>query len=152
VFSDHQYEALGAPRNFALAVNKDPNYFDLGICGPYRSDMATQTQYCGMFGTPTLRNVATRRVFFHNGAFNTLQQVLDFYNFRDTDPQKVYPRGGDGIVRKYDDVPARFQANIDVVDPPFDRHFGETPAMTAQDEVDIIAFLQTLTDGYQTDR
>jgi hypothetical protein len=44
------------------------------------------------------------------------------------------------------------QADIDVVDPPFDRHFGETPAMTAQDEADIIAFLQTLTDGYQPDR
>lgn len=152
LFTDHQYEALGAPRNYALSVNKDPNYFDLGICGPYRSDMATQTQYCGMFTTPTLRNVATRRFFFHNGVFNTLQQVLDFYNFRDTEPQKVYPRGPNGTVRKYDDIPARFQANIDVVDPPFDRHFGETPAMTAQDEADIIAFLQTLTDGYQPDR
>jgi cytochrome c peroxidase len=152
LFTDHQYEALGAPRNFAISVNKDPNYFDLGICGPYRSDMATQTQYCGMFGTPTLRNVATRHVFFHNGVFNTLQQVLDFYNFRDTDPQKVYPRAPNGTVRKYDDIPARFQANIDVVDPPFDRHLGETPAMAAQDETDIIAFLQTLTDGYKPDR
>jgi cytochrome c peroxidase len=149
LFTDHQYEALGAPRNFALDVNKDPDYFDLGICGPIRTDMATQTQFCGMFGTPTLRNTATRRAFFHNGVFQTLQQVLDFYNFRDTDPQKVYPRGPDGTVRKYDDVPARFQANIDVADPPFDRHFGETPAMTAQDESDIIAFLQTLTDGYK---
>ncbi len=152
LFTDHQYEALGAPRNFALAVNKDPTYFDLGICGPYRGDMATQTQYCGMFLTPTLRNVATRRAFFHNGVFQTLQQVLDFYNFRDTDPQKVYPRGSDGTARKYDDIPDRFQANIDVVDPPFDRHAGEAPAMTAQDESDIIAFLQTLTDGYKPDR
>jgi cytochrome c peroxidase len=149
LLTDHQYEALGAPRNLALAVNKDPGYFDLGICGPARTDMATQTQYCGMFLTPTLRNTTTRRVFFHNGVFRTLQQVLDFYNFRDTDPQKVYPHGADGTVRKYDDVPARFQANIDVADPPFDRHLGETPAMTAQDESDIIAFLQTLTDGYK---
>ena len=148
LFTDHQYEALGAPRNAALAVNKDPDYFDLGICGPYRSDMSSQTQYCGMFLTPTLRNVATRRTFFHNGVFATLQQVMDFYNFRDTDPQKVYPRGPDGTAQKYDDIPARFQANIDVTDPPFDRHFGETPAMTAQDESDIIAFLKTLTDGY----
>ncbi len=152
LFTDHQYEALGAPRNFALAVNKDPGYFDLGICGPTRTDMATQTQYCGMFATPTLRNAATRRAFFHNGVFQTLRQVLDFYNFRDTDPQKVYPRGPDGTARKFDDVPARFEANIDVADPPFDRHLGETPAMTAQDESDIIAFLQTLTDGYQPDR
>jgi cytochrome c peroxidase len=152
LFTDHQYEALGAPRNFALAVNKDPNFFDLGICGPYRSDMATQTQYCGMFLTPTLRNVAMRRAFFHNGVFATLQQVLDFYNFRDTDPQKVYPRGSNGVAQKYDDVPDRFQTNVDVVDPPFDRHFGESPAMTAQDETDIIAFLQTLTDGYKPDK
>lgn len=152
LFTDHQYEALGAPRNSALSVNKDPNYFDLGICGPYRSDMATQTQYCGMFLTPTLRNVATRQTFFHNGVFHTLQQVLDFYNFRDTDPQKVYPHGLNATVQKYDDIPGRFQANIDVVDPPFDRHLGETPAMTAQDETDIIAFLQTLTDGYKPDR
>jgi cytochrome c peroxidase len=152
LFTDHQYEALGAPRNLALAVNKDPGYFDLGICGPTRADMATQTQYCGMFATPTLRNTATRRTFFHNGVFQTLQQVLDFYNFRDTDPQKVYPHGPDGTAQKYDDIPARFAANVDVADPPFDRHPGETPAMTAQDESDIIAFLQTLTDGYKPDR
>jgi cytochrome c peroxidase len=151
LFTDHQYEALGVPRNVALAVNKDPTYFDLGICGPYRHDLARQTQYCGMFLTPTLRNVATRRVFFHNGVYQTLEQVLDFYNFRETDPQKIYSRGADGKVLKYDDIPARYQANVDVADPPFDRHFGEPPAMTAQDEADIIAFLKTLTDGYKPD-
>jgi cytochrome c peroxidase len=37
-----------------------------------------------MFLTPTLRNTATRRAFFHNGVFQSLEQVLDFYNFRDT--------------------------------------------------------------------
>jgi cytochrome c peroxidase len=149
LFTDHQYEALGAPRNAALTDNSDPGYFDLGICGPQRSDIADQTQYCGMFQTPTLRNIATRHVFFHNGVFRSLQEVLDFYNFRDTNPEKVYPRAADGTVRKYDDMPAKYQANVDVTDPPFDRHPGETPAMTAQDEADIIAFLQTLTDGYQ---
>ena len=149
LFTDHQYEALGAPRNAALTDNRDPGYFDLGVCGPQRTDIADQTQYCGMFLTPTLRNTATRRAFFHNGVFNSLQQVMDFYNFRDTNPEKVYPRAADGTVRKYDDLPAKYRANVDVTDPPFDRHLGETPAMTAQDEADIIAFLQTLTDGYQ---
>ncbi len=149
LFTDHEFEALGAPRNYALAVNNDPTYFDLGICGPTRTNLAKQTQYCGMFLTPTLRNVATRRTFFHNGVFHTLQDVLDFYNFRDTDPQKVYPRGPDGTVKKYNDIPPAYRANVDVADPPFDRHLGEKPAMTAQDEADIIAFLKTLTDGYQ---
>lgn len=149
LFTDHQYEALGAPRNAALANNGDPGYFDLGVCGPHRTDIAEQTQYCGMFLTPSLRNTATRRAFFHNGVFRSLEQVLDFYNFRDTNPEKIYPRNADGAVQKYDDLPAKYHANVDVSDPPFDRHAGDTPAMTAQDEADIIAFMKTLTDGYQ---
>jgi cytochrome c peroxidase len=152
LFTDHQYEALGAPRNAALGQNRDGGFFDLGACGPARKDIADQTQYCGMFVTPTLRNAASRHAFFHNGVFNSLQQVLDFYNFRDTNPEKVYPHAADGSVQKYDDLPAKYHANVDVSDPPFDRHPGETPAMTAQDEADIIAFLNTLTDGYQPER
>ena len=147
-FTDTQYEALGAPRNPALVDTRDPNYFDLGVCGPIRKDVADQTQFCGMFKTPTLRNSATRHAFFHNGVFQTLQQVMDFYNFRDTDPEKVYPLGADGKVAKYNDMPVQYHANVDVSDPPFNRHPGDAPAMTAQDEADIIAFLQTLTDGY----
>ena len=152
LFTDHQYEALGAPRNAALAENRDPAFFDLGTCGPQRKDIADQTQYCGMFVTPTLRNAATRHAFFHNGVFGNLQQVMDFYNFRDTNPDKIYPHAADGGAQKYDDLPTKYQANVDVSDPPFDRHPGETPAMTAQDEADIIAFLNTLTDGYQPEK
>jgi cytochrome c peroxidase len=149
LFTDHQYEALGAPRNVALADNRDPSHFDLGVCGPQRTDIADQAQYCGMFLTPTLRNTATRRAFFHNGVFSSLQQVLDFYNFRDTNPERVYPRAADGRLQKYDDLPAKYHAHVDVSDPPFDRQPGKMPAMTAQDEADIIAFLNTLNDGYQ---
>jgi cytochrome c peroxidase len=149
LFTDHQYEALAAPRNTALTDNKDPNYFDLGVCGPVRTDIADQKQFCGMFLTPSLRNTATRHAFFHNGVFHTLQEVMDFYNFRDTNPEKVYPRAADGSVQKFNDIPPQYHANVDVSDPPFNRHFGETPAMTAQEEADLIAFLQTLTDGYK---
>ena len=148
-FTDTQYEALGVPRNLALVDTKDPDYFDLGVCGPVRKDIADQTQFCGMFKTPSLRNSAMRRVFFHNGVFHTLKEVMDFYNFRDTNPEKVYPVSADGKVQKYNDLPAQYHANVDVNDPPFDRHPGETPAMTEQDEADIIAFLQTLNDGYK---
>jgi cytochrome c peroxidase len=142
-FTDEQFEALGAPRNPNLLANRDPAYFDVGICGPYRTDMAKDTQFCGMFITPTLRNVAARAVFFHNGVFTSLQQVMDFYAFRDVQPQRVYPGGS-----KYDDIPPAYQANVDITDPPFDRTLGDPPAITPQDEADIIAFLNTLTDGY----
>jgi len=151
-FTDTQYEALGAPRNATITDTKDPTYFDLGVCGPIRKDIAEQTQFCGMFKTPSLRNTALRKVFFHNGVFHTLQEVMDFYNFRDTNPEKVYPVGADGKVQKYNDIPPQYHANVDIADPPFDRHLGEQPAMTAQDEADIIAFLQTLNDGYKPER
>lgn len=147
-FTDTQYEALGAPRNLALTDTRNPNYYDLGVCGPIRKDVALQTQFCGMFKTPSLRNTAIRHAYFHNGVFRTLQQVLDFYTFRDTNPEKVYPVDADGKVEKYNDIPLQYQANIDVADPPFNRHRGDQPAMTPQDETDIIAFLQTLNDGY----
>jgi cytochrome c peroxidase len=148
-FTDTQYEALGAPRNLAIADTKDPNYFDLGVCGPIRKDVAEQTQFCGMFKTPSLRNTALRRTFMHNGVFHTLQEVMDFYNFRDTNPEKIYPVGADGKVQKYNDMPEKYFDNVDVADPPFNRHPGDKPAMTDQDEADIIAFLKTLNDGYK---
>jgi cytochrome c peroxidase len=148
LFTDHQFEALGLPRNEALKVNHDPHYYDLGVCGPLRTDLAQQTQYCGMFLTPTLRNVAKRGVFFHNGVYHTLRQVMDFYNLRDTDPASIYPVTAGGKVDKFDDLPPRYRGNADTVDPPFDRTVGDPPAMSQQDEADIIAFLGTLTDGY----
>jgi cytochrome c peroxidase len=149
LFTDDQFEALGAPRNPALVVNRDPAYYDLGVCGPYRSDIKNETQYCGLFITPTLRNAATRQVFFHNGVYHSLQQVLDFYNFRDTEPLKIYRRRADGTIDKFNDIPPQYRANVDTTDPPFDRNPGEAPAMSPQDEQDIIAFLNTLTDGYR---
>ncbi|MHB8286286.1 MAG: cytochrome-c peroxidase [Caulobacteraceae bacterium] len=149
LFTDTQYEALGAPRNMAIPANKDPAYYDMGICGPYRKDLAKQTQYCGMFLTPTLRNAANRGVYFHNGVYHNLQQVMDFYNFRNTNPERIYPKDASGKVAKYNDLPAKYHANIDVVDAPFDRKLGDKPAMTTDETHDIIAFLKTLNDGYK---
>lgn len=143
LFTDHQFEALGAPRNADIAANRDPAYYDLGLCGPVRTDLKTATQYCGMFLTPTLRNVATRHAFFHNGVYHSLEQVLDFYNFRDTRPQRVYARA------PYDDLPPAYRANVDTVDAPFDRRRGQAPPLTKAEERDIIAFLHALTDGYR---
>ncbi len=149
LFTDFRYEATGGPRNLALADTKDPNYFDLGICGPTRQDMAGQTQFCGMFKTPSLRNTALRPVFFHNGAFRTLKQVMDFYNFRDTSPEQVYPLAAGGKAQKFNDIPIQYHANVDVSVPPLNRHLGQAPVMTAQEEADIIEFLKTLNDGYK---
>lgn len=150
LFTDYQYEALGVPRNSAIPANADPDAFDLGICGPARRDAyARQPQNCGLFKTPSLRNVARRHAFFHNGAFRTLDEVLRFYVERDIAPEKFYPRGKDGLVEKYNDLPPQYRGNIDVVDAPFDRKPGQTPALNEKEIQDVIAFLKTLNDGYR---
>jgi cytochrome c peroxidase len=150
LFTDFQYEALGAPRNAAIPANKDPNYYDLGICGPYRTDMSSQTQYCGMFLTPSLRNTATRKVFLHNGVFHTLNEVLDWYVNRDLHPERFYAKDASGNIMKYDDIPAKYAQNVDSTDAPFNRHPGDQPALNKQEIQDVVAFLRTLNDGYRS--
>ena len=145
-FTDFGYAAVGVPRNSGLPVNSDRRYYDLGLCGPLRTDLADRREYCGLFRTPTLRNVATRRVFFHNGVFQRLEDVVRFYAERDTQPQKWYPPGTDGVTAKFDDLPAEYQGNVDA-QAPLDRHIGDQPAMSEGDIKDIAAFLETLTDG-----
>jgi cytochrome c peroxidase len=147
-FTDFGFAAIGAPRNAAIPANAQREYYDLGLCGPLRVDLNDRHEYCGMFRTPSLRNVARRRVFLHNGVFHSLEEVVRFYAQRDTQPQKWYPRAGDGGVLKFDDLPAAYLANLDV-QAPFDRHAGEVAALSEQDIADIVTFLQTLSDGFR---
>jgi cytochrome c peroxidase len=173
LFTDFSYEAIGVPRNRALPANADPKYFDLGLCGPLRTDHppVRGNTFCGMFKAPTLRNVATRKSFFHNGVMHSLEQVIRFYNTRDTMPEIWYPTVGGkpkakpdasfptyglittqyigGKVRKFDDLPAQFKANIDPQMPQDGRPAHSKSPMSEQNIADLICFLNTLTDGYK---
>ena len=149
VFTDYEFEALAAPRNKDLTVNRDPTFFDEGACGPARTDLAKVQNFCGLFKTPTLRNVATRHVFFHNGVFHSLEDVIRFYVERETRPEKWYPQKARGTVEMYDDLPPSHRVNVDVSDAPFNGHRGDMPALNDQEIKDVVAFLKTLTDNYR---
>jgi cytochrome c peroxidase len=146
-FTDYGLIAIGVPRNRAIPANADPGFFDLGACGPLRIDLAGHSDYCGRFVTPSLRNVALRQNFFHNGVAHTLRDAVAFYVERDTDPGKWYPRDAAGMIQKFDDLPAPYRANVNM-EPPFGGKPGEPPLLSADEISDIIAFLNTLTDGY----
>jgi cytochrome c peroxidase len=148
LFTDYGLVAIGVPRNPAIPVNADPNHFDLGLCGPDRTDLADHEEYCGLFKAPSLRNVALRTSFFHNGVMHSLRDAVAFYASRDTDPGRWYPRNADGSIRKFDDLPVAYQENINV-EPPFDRHEGDAPALSPAEIDDIVAFLDILTDGWK---
>jgi cytochrome c peroxidase len=150
-FTDFGMIAIGVPRNNAIPANADPHYFDLGLCGPLRIDFRGRSEYCGLFRTPSLRNVALRKTFFHNGLAHSLKEAVAFYVERDTNPGKWYPRNAGGSVRKFDDLPPMYRGNINM-DPPFGQRPGDPPRLAATEIADIVAFLQTLTDGYMPER
>lgn len=146
-FTDYGLIALAVPRNTALPYNANPQNYDLGLCGPDRTDLAQHADYCGLFKTPTLRNVATRKVFFHNGVYKTLRDAVVFYVLRDTQPSRVYPKNAQGEVVLYDDLPKQYHQNINM-DPPFGHRVGNKPALSEPEIDAVVAFLKTLTDGY----
>ena len=145
-FTDHGLIALGVPRNKAISANADPAWFDLGLCGPMRTDLKDHPEYYGLFKTPSLRNVAVRQAFFHNGVYHRLEDAVRFYAERDTRPERVFPRGRDGRVKKYDDLPAKYHSNVNT-EAPFGTDPGGRARLSEADVRDLVAFLRTLTDS-----
>jgi cytochrome c peroxidase len=177
LMTDFTYQAIGVPRNdTSIPNNPDPipadadaSFFDMGLCGPYATIHVPGTAtsgagpdafnptvnvpdpYCGRFKVPTLRNVATRNVFFHNGVLHSLVQVVNFYNTRDTNPEYWYPStGGTGAVTNnpsfalqptatagatvnaFNDLPSTYQGNIDE-ELPFGQGQSAAGGTTAAD-------------------
>jgi cytochrome c peroxidase len=138
-----------------------------------RPTLAATTSLCGLFKVPTLRNIAITAPYFHNGVFSTLRQVLEWYVTRDinnnaaNNPNPVAAGSGgnpyeavgtfytaaDGTpdLFEYNDLPALYDANVNIGEVPYTPPTfggGQAPTLTT-DEIDgIVAFLCTLTDGY----
>jgi len=158
LFTDAGFIAVGAPRRAGLPPLAAPAAFpalaaqargaeaDLGLCGSGRAGLTDDPTFCGRFRTPTLRNVALRTSFFHNGSVHSLRDAVAFYATRDTDPGRWYSRNADGSVHAYDDLPVAMAGFVDR-EPPFAPLPGGQPRLDDHDVDDIVAFLKTLTDA-----
>lgn len=153
LFSEFTFYAIGVPRNPLIPRNADPAFFDLGLCGPERTPPLlpagvapgkTMDNFCGQFRMPTLRNVAERPAFMHNGVFKDLREVVRFYATRNSDPQRWY--GPAGVAN---DLPARYLGNIESAKAPLNRAAGDGPALNDAEIDDLLAFLHTLSDGFR---
>lgn len=153
LFSEFTYYATGVPRNTAIPRNANPGFFDLGLCGPERTAPklpdtvpagVTIDHFCGMFRMPTLRNVAERPAYMHNGFFTNLSDVVRFYSTRNSNPQRWY--GPTGLPN---DLPAQYRANLEVTKAPFNRTAAQGPVLTEPEINDVVAFLRTLSDGFR---
>jgi cytochrome c peroxidase len=148
LFTDFGFDAIGVPRNRAIPATRDARYFDTGLCATAAAKgWPDQGQWCGYFRTPSLRNVAVRERFMHNGVFSTLRDAVAFYATRGIEPERWYQGGN-----LFDDVPRQYHGNINVQTLPYNRRKGMQPALD-EGEIDaIVAFLRTLTDAPWVDR
>ncbi|HEY4158045.1 MAG TPA: cytochrome c peroxidase [Polyangiaceae bacterium] len=139
LFTDFGYDVVTAPRNTKLAL--PVTSFDLGLCERPDAHLHTDDPwYCGAFRTPSLRNVALRQSFFHNGTFTNLRDVVRFYATRSTSPTTWYPDG------KFDDLPERYWQYVNTTTPPYNRRPGDPPALDDAEIDAVVAFLGTLSD------
>jgi len=70
-FSETEKEVIGVPET-AENQNLDG---DTGFYWVYNEEL-----HKGMFKTPTVRNAELTAPYMHNGVYNTLEEVMDFYN------------------------------------------------------------------------
>lgn len=113
-FSETELELLGVPhaKDTALAqVDPDPGRYNL-----FETEVRRH-----FFKTPTLRNIALTAPYMHNGVYDTLEEVMDFYN-----------RGGGagiGIALEHQTLPP------------------DKLQLSPEEIQDLIAFMHTLTDA-----
>ncbi len=140
LFTNHTYSNLGVPKNpdnsfYSMPPEFNPDgtmFIDLGLGA---NPIVLSSSENGKFRVPILRNVALTAPYMHNGVFQTLEQVVDFYNTRDVLP--VCP-GNEPNCWPAPEV----SENIDT-------HFIGDLGLTPTEVNDIVAFLNTLTDGYE---
>ncbi|MCB2218863.1 MAG: T9SS type A sorting domain-containing protein [Bacteroidetes bacterium] len=151
LFTDFTFDNLGTPKNpdnpfynmnKVYLSNGSPinpigaDWIDYGLGGflanhPDPAWQAMAGENMGKHKVPTLRNVDKKpgnnftKAYMHNGVFKTLKEVVHFYNTRDVG---MWP-------------PPEVSANVN------DDELGDL-GLTDEEEDAIVAFMKTLSDGY----
>ncbi|WP_225901967.1 cytochrome-c peroxidase [Zobellia barbeyronii] len=110
-YAETEKEVIGVPETKENQTLDD----DLGFYWRYN-----KPEHLGMFKTPTVRNAEFTAPYMHNGVYNTLEEVMDFYN--------KGGGGGMGFDLEHQTLP------FDELD------------LTDEEQKAIIAFLKTLSD------
>jgi cytochrome c peroxidase len=142
-FTDFTYDNLGSPRNPLNPFYNEPEWnsagaawVDTGLGGFLKAAGYSEAVYMAEWGkhkVPTLRNVDLRpskdfiKAYSHNGYFKSLEDIVHFYNTRDV------PGAGWPLPEVADNINTAEMGNLGL-------NHGE--------ELAIVAFLRTLSDGY----
>ncbi|MCB9252691.1 MAG: cytochrome-c peroxidase [Flavobacteriales bacterium] len=111
LFNKSEFEVIGVPESVnAIQVDEDLGHFFVTHTKAHRHS----------FKTPTIRNIEYTSPYMHNGVFNTLEQVVDFY----------HKGGGVGIGL---DIPNQTL--------PFD-----SLQLSVKEKKDLVLFMKSLSD------
>ncbi|MDB4965824.1 MAG: putative methylamine utilization protein MauG [Myxococcales bacterium] len=174
LFSDFTSNNIGVPANPCLpflfedvpdqtgfvANPTGPTFVDLGVGAFLSSDVNANPslrlnpnpsewgplapKFNGKFQVPTLRNVDKRprpdfvKAYMHNGYMKSLKEVVHFYNTSQSLPRCAQGSAGEKTTCW---PPPEVASNLNTT------QLGNL-GLTDSEENDIIAFLQTLTDGF----
>jgi cytochrome c peroxidase len=158
LFTDFTYDNLGIPRNPENPFYSEPafnpagaSWVDPGLGG----FLITRQDYTpfadanyGKFKVPTLRNVGKKpsqdfvKAYGHNGYFKSLKGIVHFYNTRDVLPKCPGSfTEAEALAQKCWPLPEQ-ALNMNTTD------LGKL-GLTSDEEASIVAFLKTLSDGWQ---
>src|SRR6267378_4455083 len=167
LFTDFTSNNIGVPKNLAIPYycESTPDQFgytanpqgfaasDLGVgamlSGPNNPDPLQWSSlaplFNGKFQVPTLRNVDMRpradfvKAYMHNGYLKSLSEVVHFYNTSQALPRCAQGSSGEKVsCWPEPETPTNVTTLIGKL------------GLTSQEESDIVAFLQTLTDRFAT--
>ncbi|OAI21178.1 methylamine utilization protein MauG [Methylomonas lenta] len=136
LFTDFSYDNIGLPRNINIPGNPEPNP---GLGG--RTDLTTAAaDELGKHKVMSLRNIALTAPYGHNGSMATLEQIVHFYNTRDTlGYVEDINQPGFGITG---------WPTPELISDTLNQEELGNLGLTDPEEKAIVAFLMTLTDDY----
>jgi cytochrome c peroxidase len=177
LFTNFAYDNLGIPKNpenpfYSLPQKWNPdgvNWVDHGIGGYLKSAGNPPEVYepeMGKFKIPTLRNVDLRpapdfvKAYGHNGYFKSLDEIVLFYAWRGLTMNGGLGLGGSGLDCGMmggggmggggmggGDMAMMCDPNL-FPQPEFNQNLTPMNHFNMMDQSTIVAFLQTLSDGY----
>ena len=169
LFTDFTSNNLGLPRNMAIPYYAEnqrdregyaanpagASFIDKGVGDFLRGPDNINSEwkqyansFDGKFQTSSLRNIDKRprpdfvKAYMHNGYLKSLKEVVHFYNTRDTLGRCKAPSDPGEKVSCWPAPEVTQNVNRTI------GHLG----LTSRNEDQIVAFLKTLTDGYQPSR
>ncbi|MGL4280021.1 MAG: cytochrome-c peroxidase [Albidovulum sp.] len=155
LLTDFTFDNLGVPKNpeapWYTQTTLNPEgkaWIDPGLGGMLKGDPTYAAYAADLLGAqkvPTLRNINKRlapdvaRSYMHNGYFKTLEEVVHFYNTRDTLPRC------EGELKAAEAMAAGCWPAPEVAATMNRDELGNLK-MTPEEEADLVAFLKTLDD------